>query len=144
MKLSKTIQKGFTLIELLVVIAVLGVLAAAVVAAINPATKVNQAKDATVKSDIGQIANAMQAYFTNSGISGSTPYYPAEVTALVPSELNSVPATATTLAKSPVGCTTANKDCTAISVSAPLNNSADLWCWKSSTGVVAAAATCTP
>ncbi len=66
MKKLKTIQKGFTLIELLVVIAVLGVLAAGVLTAINPLKRIQQANDAKIKNDIGQIAQAEQAYFTSS------------------------------------------------------------------------------
>ena len=79
-------SKAFTLIELLVVIAVLGVLAAAVVAAINPLSKINNAKDSTLKSDLGQIVGALQAYATaNSGV------YPANLAALVPGELKTLP-----------------------------------------------------
>lgn len=63
-KMIKT--KGFTLIELLVVIAVLGVLAGGVFVAINPLKRIEQANDAKIKSDIGQISNASQAYFTTN------------------------------------------------------------------------------
>lgn len=81
-------QKAFTLIELLIVIAVLGVLAAAVVAAINPVQKINKAKDSTVKSDMGQLVNALQAYFTGQPI----PQYPVNLDGLVTgNELKSVP-----------------------------------------------------
>lgn len=82
-----SIQKGFTLIELLVVIAILGVLAAGLLVAINPLKKINQAKDATMKSSMSQIANALQANFTSSnGI------YPATLATLSSSgELKVVP-----------------------------------------------------
>lgn len=63
---------GFTLIELLVVIAVLGVLAAGVFVAINPLKRIQQAQDAKIKSDIGQIAQAEQAYFTSNSITAPT------------------------------------------------------------------------
>ena len=82
--------KGFTLIELLVVIAVLGVLVVAVLAAINPAAKINQAKDATMKSDMGQLVNALQAYYTGTG----NQVYPATLatlTSATPPELKSLP-----------------------------------------------------
>lgn len=59
--------KGFTLIELLIVIAILGILAAAVLIAINPAKRQNQAKDSNIKSDIGSVATALQAFYTEPG-----------------------------------------------------------------------------
>jgi len=62
---SSTPQKAFTLLELLVVIAVLGILAVAIITALNPVKKTNQTKDSNVKSDINQIANALQAYLTS-------------------------------------------------------------------------------
>src|SRR3989344_8205588 len=57
-------RQGFTLIELLIVIAILGVLAAGVVAAINPGKRIRQTNDAKIKNDIGQIATAQQGYAT--------------------------------------------------------------------------------
>ena len=54
---------GFTLIELLVVIAIVSVLASAIIVAINPAERIKEARDAQRKNDIGQIANALQAYY---------------------------------------------------------------------------------
>lgn len=58
---------GFTLIELLIVIAILGILAAAVLVAVNPAKRQRQARDAARKSDLGQLATALQAYYTTPG-----------------------------------------------------------------------------
>lgn len=67
----KTVQKkflkGFTLIELLIVIAILGILAAAVLVAINPARRTQQARDAQRKNDIGGMATEFQAYYTTPG-----------------------------------------------------------------------------
>ena len=63
----KKIFGGFTLIELLIVIAILGILAAAVLVAVNPAKRQRQARDSARKSDVGQIATALQAYFTTPG-----------------------------------------------------------------------------
>ena len=61
-------KKGFTLIELLIVIAILGVLAAGVVAAINPLERINQANDSNAMGVIGTMANATEAYaVTNKG-----------------------------------------------------------------------------
>jgi prepilin-type N-terminal cleavage/methylation domain-containing protein len=53
---------GFTLIELLIVIAILGVLAAGVVVAINPAKRLGDARNAQRKTDLGQMAQAIEAY----------------------------------------------------------------------------------
>ncbi len=73
-------KQGFTLIELLVVIAIIGVLAGVVMVAINPATRMAEARDSGIKSDIGQIATAMEAYYTRNET------YPATVGALVTSD----------------------------------------------------------
>lgn len=55
-------KRGFTLIELLVVIGVLAVIAAGVVALINPVEKTRQANDAKVQSDVGQFVTAIQSF----------------------------------------------------------------------------------
>lgn len=59
--------KGFTLIELLIVIAILGILAAAVLVAINPTKRTGQARDAGRKNDIASIVTEVQAYYTTPG-----------------------------------------------------------------------------
>src|SRR3990167_8859909 len=64
---QKKFFKGFTLIELLIVIAILGILAAAVLVAVNPAKRQRQARDSARKNDIGQMATALQAYYTTPG-----------------------------------------------------------------------------
>lgn len=63
----KKLFGGFTLIELLIVIAILGILAAAVLVAVNPAKRQRQARDSARKNDIGQLATALQAYYTTPG-----------------------------------------------------------------------------
>lgn len=68
--LTKYASKGFTLIELLIVIAILGVLAAAVLVAINPAQKINSAKNARVRSDIAAFGAAAMLYGTDTGLGG--------------------------------------------------------------------------
>lgn len=60
-------KPAFTLIELLIVIAILGILAAAVMVAINPAKRLAQARDAQRKSDVNAIANALIGYYTIRG-----------------------------------------------------------------------------
>lgn len=95
--------KGFTLIELLIVIAVLGVLAAAVLVAINPGEQLARARDAGRKTTIGQLQRATQAYFTRKGS------YPTEsatwITTLVSAgELQAVPAAVSAAGYTP--CTT--------------------------------------
>jgi prepilin-type N-terminal cleavage/methylation domain-containing protein len=62
---NHTIQKGFTLVELLVVIGVLGVLAAAVLTAIDPLEQMARGRDAGRKSTVSQLGNAAQAYYTS-------------------------------------------------------------------------------
>lgn len=56
--------KGFTLIELLVVIAIIGILAAVVLIAIDPAERIKEANDSGVKSKVGQIQTAVESCFT--------------------------------------------------------------------------------
>jgi prepilin-type N-terminal cleavage/methylation domain-containing protein len=56
-------KKGFTLIELLVVISLIGVLAVAVLSAINPIEQLNKGRDAGRKTDAGQILGALDRYY---------------------------------------------------------------------------------
>lgn len=80
--------RGFTLIELLIVIAILGILAAAVLVAVNPTKRSNQAKDSTVQTDIASIGGALQAYYTSS----TKASYPVALNDLVTNEdLKAVP-----------------------------------------------------
>src|ERR1035437_9897985 len=57
-------KKGFTLIELLVVIGILGILASALVATIDPFEQLNKATDANVKNTSVEFLNANIRYFT--------------------------------------------------------------------------------
>jgi prepilin-type N-terminal cleavage/methylation domain-containing protein len=57
-------SKGFTLIELLVVIGILGVLAAALVATIDPFEQLKKATDANVKNTAVEFIDANIRYFT--------------------------------------------------------------------------------
>ena len=61
------LQAGFTLVELLVVIAILGVLAAAILTAIDPARQIARARDTSRKISIKQIRTALESYRTTIG-----------------------------------------------------------------------------
>jgi len=65
MTARKIIGSGFTLVELLIVIALLGVLAAAVLAAINPLEQANRARDTRFRSDGSQLLSAEDRYFVS-------------------------------------------------------------------------------
>lgn len=70
MKLSniKNISsKGFTLIELLIVMAVLGILAAVVIVAMNPAENLARGRDSSRLQQIASLGHAMAAYQTTQG-----------------------------------------------------------------------------
>ncbi|MDO8487114.1 MAG: prepilin-type N-terminal cleavage/methylation domain-containing protein [Candidatus Curtissbacteria bacterium] len=146
---KKKFVRGFTLIELLIVIAILGILAAAVLVAVNPAKRQQQARDAARKNDIGQLATALQAYFTTSGIYPTGSGSPGGLTALTASgDLKSIPGDPTggggqynyTVA----GSTT---DVAVYKVlESPTGATGSVWCWQSSVGRAQelAAASCTP
>ncbi len=80
-------KKGFTLVELLVVIAIVGVLAAAILVAINPAERIAEARDSQTKQDIGSIATGLTTYFTRNSL------YPTSLTdlALPVGDLKTIP-----------------------------------------------------
>lgn len=61
---------GFTMIELLIVIAVIGILAVAVLAAINPIEQINRGRDTGSRSDAEQLLSAVDRYYAGKG------YYP--------------------------------------------------------------------
>jgi prepilin-type N-terminal cleavage/methylation domain-containing protein len=63
----KAVQKGFTLIELLIFIAVLGILAIAVLAAINPLEQINRSRDTANRSDAEQLIGAIDRYNASRG-----------------------------------------------------------------------------
>ncbi|MEN9407915.1 MAG: hypothetical protein RLZZ455_1131 [Candidatus Parcubacteria bacterium] len=64
---STKYRSGFTLIELLVVVAVIGVLAGAIVAAVNPGEQFARGNDASRKSRVTQLGKAVEAYAIDSG-----------------------------------------------------------------------------
>ena len=59
--------KGFTMIELLIVIAVLGILAVAVLAAINPIEQINRGRDTGGRSDAEQLISGIDRYYATKG-----------------------------------------------------------------------------
>ena len=136
--------KGFTLIELLIVIAILGILAAAVLIAINPTKRQNQAKDANIKSDVASISTALQAYYTSPGLPNSfSGTYPKDlVTLQTNNDLKSIPVPpgggAYTYIKNPATCDptlAVPVACTDVAVYNVMNeDNTQVWCWQSSTG----------
>ncbi len=75
-KISSTRQPGFTLIELIIVIAIIAIIAGAVFVAINPAKRMQQARDSAASSNAQQIDKAVQLYMTDNGTAiPSTAYY---------------------------------------------------------------------
>lgn len=60
-------QKGFTLIELLVVIVIIGILAAVVFVAIDPAQRFEESRDAARWSEVRSILDAILKYQVDNG-----------------------------------------------------------------------------
>lgn len=90
------VKKGFTLIELLVVMAIIGILAAASYAIINPAAQMGKARDSKRKADIAQIRAALELYRSDNGSYPSTDW----VNSGDPSNPNWIPGLAPTYSKS--------------------------------------------
>lgn len=63
----KKLSLGFTLIELLIVIAVLGILAVAVLSAINPIEQINRSRDTGSRSDAEQLIGAVDRFYASKG-----------------------------------------------------------------------------
>lgn len=63
-------QMAFTMIELLIVISILGILAVAVLAAINPIEQINRGRDTGSRSDAEQLLGAIDRFYAYKG------YYP--------------------------------------------------------------------
>lgn len=131
--MKKSAHKGFTLIELLVVIAIIGVLAAVVLIAINPARRLAQGRDSGRKSDIGQLATSLQAYFTTNSA------YPAALSDLVTSEdLKTLPKTPTTGDYTYVLNTDSTEAAVYDELEAPTTSgfaaSTAVWCYETATG----------
>ena len=59
---QRTRSAGFTMIELLIVIAILGILAVALLSAINPVEQINRGRDTGSRSDAEQLLSAIDRF----------------------------------------------------------------------------------
>jgi len=64
--------KGFTMIEMLIVIAVLGILAAALLATIDPFEQMKKARDTTVRNSVIDYLDAITRYYA---VKGAMPWH---------------------------------------------------------------------
>jgi len=80
--------RGFTLVELLVVIAIIGILMGIVVLGINPAERINEAKDAKASANVRSVATGMEACIT---INGGAVASCATSEALAPAYITAIP-----------------------------------------------------
>ena len=74
-KPSNSRDKGFTLIELLVVVAIIAVMASIAAAAVDPAQRFSDTRNARRVTDINAIMDAVQLYNVDNGS------FPAAITA---------------------------------------------------------------
>lgn len=141
--------KGFTLIELLVVIAILGILAAAVLVAINPGKRTRQAQDAKRKNDVGAMATELQGYYTSPG---QGCYPSALATLTTQSYLKQMPLDPTanaaygyaTSAGGAGGCGPTEVAAWATLAEPTGGAATNLFCWRSVAGSASESATCAP
>jgi len=158
--------RGFTLIELLIVIAILGILAAAVLVALNPGQRIAASRNARVKSDLVELGDKANLVNADSGLvstcasGGSYPNTLTQTVCTIPyNAVAPVPPTgayaytAQTAAGGACDGNTVGTTCTKISISGPAYSDGTIdasvnnaWCWKSSTGTITqtTAANCTP
>ncbi|CAN5158379.1 hypothetical protein BH11PAT1_BH11PAT1_3190 [soil metagenome] len=66
--LTNKIQKGFTLVELLVVIAILGILAAALLATIDPLEQIKKGQDSGRLSIAKEYSDSVNRYYAAKGV----------------------------------------------------------------------------
>lgn len=128
----KKLFSGFTLIELLIVIAILGILAAAVLVAVNPGKRQKQARDSARKNDIGQLATALQAYYTTPGQG----IYPTSLGQLTASgDLKQIPTDPTGASYSYVVNGATTEAWIYIVIEDPTGGvTGSTWCWASTSG----------
>jgi len=125
-------QGGFTLLELLIVIVIIGILALVIIPGIISAPQ--KSRDATRKSDLSSIQNALEAYFNdhNSYPLATTTYIdiatnPTMKSALVPTYVKVIPDDPKAPTRHYVyKCTNvSNGSCTSFQLEASLENSKD-------------------
>lgn len=59
------LKRGFTLIELLIVITIIGVLAVAILSAIDPIEQIRRAQDTGRRSDSAEFLNGLERFYTH-------------------------------------------------------------------------------
>lgn len=77
---SNDSSSGFTLIELLIVIAILGILAAGLLVALDPAERIRQSSDTRAINDISEISKQIEQWTIQTGDGGIPGDYPDSVT----------------------------------------------------------------
>lgn len=133
---------GFSLVELLVVVAIMAILATAAFAVLDPAKKTKQARDASRKSTLAQIAGGISDFYAIKV------YYVDTLVDLTPDELKVIPpgpkgANIIYKASNDLGglCATADGDCKKAVLydlyESPKNacmSGVAYWAWTSSSG----------
>lgn len=62
---NKRFQKGFTLVEILIVITLIGILAVAVLSALNPLEQIRKARDSGRQSDARTLLSAYERFYSS-------------------------------------------------------------------------------
>lgn len=121
MLLPRIFKKGFTMIELLVVIAVIGILAVALLATLNPLEQIRKGRDTGRRADASQLASALERYNASIG------YFPWEGTQGNPVEIVWADLTdATTAMTTDAAAVCPGGDCTPPSVLGDLTSTSEV------------------
>jgi prepilin-type N-terminal cleavage/methylation domain-containing protein len=90
-------EKGFTLVELLIVLALIAILAAILIAVINPGAIMTRGRDTQRKGDLRNLAAATDAYIADIGTGANLPWIArGNCSSTVPGIFSLVYSTATT------------------------------------------------
>lgn len=65
--MERMLTRGFTLLEILLVVAMLAILVGSIVAAVNPAVQLAEARDAKRHQDVNALAEAFLQYYSRHG-----------------------------------------------------------------------------